>query len=117
MIKLKDLILKENYIDNDWNVGQRYIDWDVLVYVQNMHAGFGDDHRIHGYFDCLLMNPKNIPESQYMIDDDKVNDMAKLETNFPPIVVDKNLDIIDGGHRLAAAVLRGDTKIRVLKQV
>jgi hypothetical protein len=109
--------LFEGYTDNDWNVGQRYDASDVLIYVQNLHGGFEDDDRITGYFDCILMNPRNIPESSYMIDDDKVDDMARLDTEFPPIVVSRNLDIIDGGHRLAASVKRGDKEIKVLKQV
>jgi hypothetical protein len=117
MIKLKDLILKENYIDNDWNVGQKYSDWDVLVYVQNMQHEFADDHRVSGYFNCLMMNPRDIPESPYEINDEHVAELAATREPFPPIVLDKHLDIIDGGHRLAAAVRRGDREIKVLKQI
>jgi hypothetical protein len=109
--------LTEGYTDDDWNDGQRYDASDVLIYVQNLHGGFEDDDRITGYFDCILMNPRDIPESSYMIDDDKVDAMARLDTEFPPIVVSRNLDIIDGGHRLSASVKRGDKEIKVLKQV
>lgn len=68
-------------------------------------------------FVCLEMNPNDIEESEWHIDDDKIRQLSQSKKPFPPIVLNSNGWIIDGGHRLAAAKLRGDSKIKVLKQV
>ncbi|MEY9878158.1 ParB-like chromosome segregation protein Spo0J [Streptacidiphilus sp. MAP12-33] len=47
-------------------------------------------------------------------DDEHVARLAEIEENLPPILVDRrNLTVIDGLHRLAAARRRGDTHIEV----
>jgi hypothetical protein len=42
----------------------------------------------------------------------QVKEYAKLKTEFPPIVLDANNEILDGMHRTEAAKLRGDKSIK-----
>jgi len=102
---------------NEFYVGEKYDSDAVFHYVMSQHPGFEDDDRIYGVFQCLEMNPKDIEESEYVIDDDKVEQLARSDKPFPPVVLNSFGWIIDGGHRLSAAKLRGDSKIKVLKQI
>jgi len=121
MIKLKSL-LKEIKKGNPsmgerFQVGESYSDYDVLMYIMSQHEDFEDDYRVSGTFKCLEMNPKDIEESEYNIEDSDVELLIRSGQPYPPIVLNKFGWIIDGGHRLEAAKLRGDEKIKVLKQL
>ena len=102
---------------DDFVVGKYYDAGDVLDYVMDNHGDFWDFDRVEGVFKCEDVDPKSIEESEWHIDDYKVKQLSQSKRPFPAIVVDINGSIIDGGHRLAAAVLRGDPKIKLLRQV
>ena len=42
----------------------------------------------------------------------KVDDYAAMETDAPPVVLDHTLYVIDGSHRVEAALERGEAKIK-----
>jgi hypothetical protein len=66
------------------------------------------------YYELKDLPLSGLPEeSEFDIDDDKVEEFAALTTPFPPIVVGKDGEVIDGGHRLLAARKRGDTTLPV----
>jgi len=102
---------------DDFVVGKYYDAGDVLDYVMDIHGDFWDFDRVEGVFKCEEVDPKSIEESEWHIDDFKVKQLSQSTRSFPTIVIDVNGSIIDGGHRLAAAVLRGDQKIKVLRQI
>ncbi len=120
MIKLKSLLPEWFKPDleggQEFEVGKSYDSGDVFNYILSQHEDFEDDDRLYGTFKCVEMNPKDIEESEFNIDDDKVERLSKSVRIFPPIVLNSFGWIIDGGHRLAASKLRGDTKIKVLIQ-
>ncbi len=137
MIKLKSLIkeietenIPYDYFDDDerplrkqklfdpdvFKIGKYYSDGDVLRYIMSQHEDFEDDDRVAGIFKCIEMNPKDIEKSEYNINPTKVGVLVKYKKPFPPIVLNSFGWIIDGGHRLEASKLRGDKKIKVLKQ-
>ena len=100
----------------DWRnfkVGKFYSDGDILNYVKSLHEDFYDDDRIEGVYKLTEISPDDIGESEWEIDDWKVDEYANKSTEFPPIVIDSDGNIIDGGHRLEAARIRGDEKILV----
>ena len=101
---------------NVFQVGKYYSDGDVLRYVMSQHEDFEDDDRITGAFKCVEMNPKDIEESEYFVDAEQAEWLSRSDKPYPPIVLNSWGWIIDGGHRLEAAKLRGDTKIKVLIQ-
>ena len=92
-----------------------YGDGDVLRYVQSQHDGFEDDDRVDGNYRLQAVDPNTIQDSEWHIDDEMVQSLSQSKKQFPPIVIDKHGSIIDGGHRHAAAKLRGDKKILVFK--
>ena len=67
--------------------------------------------RIDGSYKLVEMPVSAIPESEWEIWQDKVDEYASRPTPFPPVVLDNNLSFIDGGHRHAAAIDRGDKTI------
>jgi len=102
----------------DWTkfkINGIYSDGDILRYIHSQQREFKDDDRVDGNFQLLLVNPNTIRESEWYISDDMVADLASSSKQFPPIVIDRQGSIIDGGHRLAAAKLRGDKNILVFK--
>jgi hypothetical protein len=109
--------VSEHPLATDFQVGKYYEDGDVLNYIHGQHGEFADDDRVSGVFQCIEVDPKTIPESEWHVEPEKVNQMIKMPRDIPPIVVDKQNNIIDGGHRLAAAVQRRLPKIKVLKQL
>jgi len=136
MIKLKDLI-KEVKVEKieyplikqsngvykegsfDWHnfiIGKFYEDGDVLRYILSQHHEFVDDDRVEGIFIFVERDPNDIDESEWDVNDWKVEHLAKSNKEYPPIVIDANDRIIDGGHRLAAAVKRGDKTIKLFQQ-
>jgi hypothetical protein len=114
LIKLSNGIYKKLPFDwRNFEVGKYYSDDDVQRYVINLHEDFEDFHRIDGVYKLIHINPIEIDSSEWDIDDDKVNEYAAISTQFPPIVIDQNGSIVDGGHRLEAAKQRGDDYIAV----
>jgi hypothetical protein len=109
--------VSEHPLATDFQVGKYYSDGDVLDYIYGQHGEFADDHRVTGIFKCIEVDPNTIPESEWHVEPAKVDVLAGSQREFPPIVVEKDNTIIDGGHRLAAAVQRGIPKIKVLKQI
>lgn len=100
----------------DWRnfvVGKFYSDGDVLRYVLNLHEDFEDEDRIEGIYKLEKMHPQDIESSEWNLDDDKLEDFSSLNTQSPPIVIDRNGSIVDGGHRLEVAKQRGDDYILV----
>jgi len=101
-------------------VGKRYSDGDVQRHIFSLHREFADSWRICGEFLCVAVNPSNIDESSYSIDDDVVAEyagMIRCGSVPPPIVLDYDGDFIDGGHRHASAIMAGLTEIVALVQV
>ena len=120
MIKLKSLLPEWFKPDvnggQEFEVGKTYDAGDVYNYILSQHEDFEDDDRVYGTFKCLEMNPQDIEDSEWDVSDHKVKKLMTITQPFPPIVLNKFGWIIDGGHRLAAAKLRGDAKIKVLLQ-
>jgi len=121
MIKLKSLLpewFKPNLEGGqEFEVGKTYDAGDVHNYVLSQHEDFEDDDRISGTFKCVEMNPNDIEESEYHIEMSDVEQLSRSNRPYPPIVLNSWGWIIDGGHRLEAAKLRGDLKIKVLIQM
>lgn len=104
----------------DWHnfvLGKFYNDGDIQRYIYSQHSGFEDDDRINGVYQYLELNPNSIPESEWDINDDKVEMLSKSTKEFPPIVINNDNQIVDGGHRLAASKIRGDKTIKTFKQI
>jgi hypothetical protein len=104
----------------DWRnlkVGRYYGDGDVQRYVHDLHKEFVDDDRIDGTFLMMEIDPASIESSEWDIDEEKVQEFSELTTEIPPIVLDEDGSIIDGGHRLEAAKMLNMSTIKVLKQV
>ena len=99
-----------------FQIGKYYSDGDVLRYIMSQHEDFEDDDRVSGVFKCVEMNPKDIEESEWNTSDGKIDFLSKSNRPFPPIILNSFGWIIDGGHRLESAKLRGDKKIKVLIQ-
>ncbi len=120
MIKLKSLLpewFKPTVdVGQEFEVGKIYDADDVYNYILSQHEDFEDDDRVYGKFKCLEMNPKDIEESEWDTSEGKIEILAQSAKPFPPIVLNSFGWIIDGGHRLAAAKLRGDVKIKALIQ-
>lgn len=106
-------------LPEDFQVGKYYSDGDVLNYIYGQHGEFSeeDSERVTGIFQCIEVDPKTIPESEWHIEPSKVDMLSQSARDFPPIVIEKDGTILDGGHRLAAAIQKGIPKIKVLKQV
>jgi hypothetical protein len=117
LINKNGYFVQGNYNWKLFNIGKHYSDGDVLRYIHSQHADFIDDDRVNGVYLFTEINPRSIPESTWYIDDKKVVCLSQSKNEYPPIVVNKYNEIVDGGHRLAAAVLRCDTKIKVFKQI
>jgi len=94
-----------------------YQDGDVLNYIHSQHDEFEDDDRVDGNFQLIAVDPNSIEDSEWSISDTKVQSLSQSDKQFPPIVIDDQGSIIDGGHRLAAAKLRRDKQILVFKPV
>jgi hypothetical protein len=118
MIKLANGAYKEGSPDwTKFKVGGYYSDGDVHRYVLSQHPEFDDDDRITGTFQLVERRPEAMPESEFLTSGDKIEQLSKSSKPFPPIVVDSKGSIIDGGHRLEAAILRGDKMIKVFHQI
>ena len=78
------------------------VDWE--------HHGIEDED--WEFKDILLSNIKKPPS--HPDDDELAQQYSKLKTSFPPIVVVGRppYDILDGHHRVTAALLRGDETIK-----
>jgi len=90
----------------DWRefpIGSLYGEGDIHRFILTIHRGFEDDHRVNGVYQLKWVNPIHLMDSEWYIDDDKVQSMISSDTNMPPIVVNKDGDVVDGGHRLMAA--------------
>jgi hypothetical protein len=136
MIKLKRLIqeikierIPQNFTDkagykieddltgDEFRVEKYYSDGDVLRYILSQHPDFEEHDKVDGIFQCMELNPKDLDPSEFHVDDDKVKELSKSTRPYPPIVLNQFGWIIDGGHRLDAAKIRGDKRIKVLKQM
>jgi hypothetical protein len=103
----------------DWKkfkVNGYYRDGDVLRYIYSQHKEFEDDHRVKRIYKLISIDPNKLEPSEWEIDDYKVEDLSKSNEPYPPIVINKNKSIVDGGHRLEAAKVRGDKEILVFLQ-
>lgn len=103
----------------DWRkfkVDAFYSDGDVYRYVLALHPEFDNEDRIDGVYKLVEMNPANIDESEWDVSEAKVSRYAALPGEYPPIVVDNLGCIVDGGHRHAAALERGDHAMKVFMQ-
>lgn len=103
----------KNYAFED---GKIYDGGIVQRYIYAMHDDFEDDDRIGDYYQAKLVKSTSLQDSAYHIDDDKVDRYAEMGAPFPAIVIDETGDIVDGGHRLAAAKSVG-ADIMVLRAV
>ena len=101
--------------------GLKYGDGDVHRYILKLHGReFADAWRIAGNFFCVEICPSKLNESEWSIDDEKVEkyvSFIKAGSPVPAVVVDYHGSFIDGGHRHAAALLAACPKIRVLVQI
>lgn len=103
----------------DWKtfkINSYYQDGDVLRYIYSQHEDFEDDDRVDGIYHLIKIDPNRLEPSEWEIDDYKVEDLSKSNDQYPPIVVNKNKSVVDGGHRLEAAKVRGDNQILVFMQ-
>ena len=106
---LKDFtVLKESrawrtYKNYPFENGKIYDGGVVQRYIYSMHDDFQDDDRIDDYYQAKLVKSSSLQDSEYHIEDDKVDRYAEMGGPFPAIVMDATGDIVDGGHRLAAA--------------
>lgn len=69
-----------------------------------------EDERLAGQFK-LVEVPLSRIRSPYPSDEELVDQYADRKTNLPPIVLDARFEIIDGTHRLDAAIARGQKTI------
>ena len=83
----------------------------------SQHEDFEESDKVDGIFKCMEVDPKTLDDSEFHIDDEKVKLLSTSSRPYPPIVLNQFGWIIDGGHRLDAAKIRGDKKIKVLKQL
>jgi len=91
----------------------------LLTYVKSIHSeeedfSVGDltDRLIYKY---KLYRLREIPitkiHSPWYTVYDRVCDFAEQKSGFPPIVLTPSLVVIDGNHRVKAAIARGDKTI------
>lgn len=105
--------------DQKFQPGKTYTEGSVQRHILGLHDEFADSWRICGDFLCIEIDPQDVDDSNYDIDQEKVKEYTKrlwTEPNTPPIVLNFEGDIIDGGHRHAAAKLLG-TSILALVQI
>lgn len=88
---------------------------DIYSFIERLH-GNPDDFdsgnlgtRIESYeqYICKIIPLSEINYKLYSVDEDMVNEYAKLKTPIPPILVDENYNIEDGTHRCYAALKQG----------
>jgi len=97
--------------------GKIYDGGVVQRYIHAMHSEFQDDDRIADYYVAKLLKATSLLDSPWHIDKKKVKAYVEKGPPFPAIVVDDGDDeIVDGGHRLAAAKLL-DSDIMVLRPI
>jgi hypothetical protein len=63
---------------------------------------------------CLTLDPRVLYSPRRSVSDLAVDKYAAMTTKAPPVLVrkvSKGWKLVEGGHRLAAAVKRGDTSI------
>jgi hypothetical protein len=91
----------------DFQLGQVISEGTIQRYISAMHPDFADDHRIAGDYMLVNLPIAEVPESEWEISDEKAAAYAAMLTPLPPVVLDRNLSFVDGGHRHVAAQLRG----------
>jgi hypothetical protein len=102
-------------------VGQLTDAHTLSRYVDSIHSGVLDDEDEENgdvplpldptkSYQLQLMDPKKLKVSTF-VDSNKVDDYANTVSDFPPIVTDGTGNVLDGGHRVEAAIRRGDTQI------
>jgi hypothetical protein len=96
---------------------------EIYHYVIDLHGDEDEDSdlgdRIFRY-EYYILTEVDIAkiDSPYNIDDHRVEEyvgMYNIEKTYPPIVVDKDLTVIDGGHRYETLLHVGAKTIKVYK--
>jgi len=96
------------------HIGDIFSDGDIQRYILEMHPDFEDSDRINGDYVLVNVPVTDIAPSEWELFGDKIDMFKNKQTPFPPIVLDRNLSFIDGGHRHHAALERGDRTILAL---
>lgn len=68
-------------------------------------------------FELISVNPQDLNLEGKRIYQPIVDNYTKIDTDFPPIVLDADNKIIDGFHRVAAAKYLGLTSIKAYKAI
>lgn len=93
---------------------------DLLSEVEGLHHNPDDFEEgdlidrlwVYDHYQLCAMNLVDLDGEEWNWDEDTVREYADLDSPFPPIVFDPtNQSIIDGTHRVNAAILRGETQI------
>lgn len=108
-----------SYNDNlSWP--QRISEPDLYVWVEKNHHTHDDfidgdiAQRLEQfeYYDLAEININTLDSDEFDWDEDVAQEYAELPTDIPPIIYDPVINsIIDGTHRLNAAIMRGDEKV------
>lgn len=94
---------------------------EIYDYIISLHGNEEDNDiydRLKSNYYILQEIDINDIDSPYQIDYDKVDeyfDIINKTKKYPPIVIDKNNIIVDGGHRYEAILLTKQNKINVWK--
>jgi hypothetical protein len=114
--------LNEQYSSNNIKIGEIYDEADVYGYTQRIHHTKDDfidgdlGERIEKYKRYIVkeVNISDIEIDEFYIDEDLVEEykekILKFNT-YPPIVLNKDLSIIDGTHRINALNELGYEKV------
>lgn len=119
MMNFKIFFETKHSIYSDWNnfkIEKLYDEGFIQRYIFSQHHDFQDDFRINGNYKLISINPNNIEKSEWEIDNEQVLALSKSPNQYPPVVMNKDNDVVDGGHRLEAAKIRGDKEILVFLQ-
>ena len=88
----------------DFQLGQVISEGTIQRYISAMHPDFADDHRIAGDYMLVNLPIAEVPESEWEISDEKAAAYAAMLTPLPPVVLDRNLSFVDGGHHSALPI-------------
>jgi hypothetical protein len=104
-------------------LGQKVSASDVCNYIFELHDDEEETNipeRVYMYdvlgFVLKEVNLSDI-DAEWNRSEDRINEYAKMTTSMPPVVLDDNLTVIDGTHRVHAAIQRGEKTIRAFVPV
>jgi hypothetical protein len=99
-------------------IGQHATAYAIINYIFELHDddsenNIGERVREYGALGFELQNVEiSKITAEWMLSDEKVDEYAKMTSPAPPVVLDKYLEVIDGTHRVHAALDRGESTIK-----